>query len=255
MSLNIQPKQPGSSFTASEFNQIIDEFNNKINIDLIDQVNGIPSLDSNGKLIDSTIPQSILDRLANLEYIPLAINSFTNNVNNVENGSTVNSITFSYSLNKQPNTLSINNNIGSLTIPSISTTKTVNLNSSITYTLTAFDGRNTVTANTSVNFYNRVYFGTSTTNTLNNSQILALQNSILTPTKNRTISIDGGGKYICYCYDATLGDATFTINGLLSTAFTKTTLNVTNAFGIVTSYFIYISNTIQNGTGISITIS
>ena len=255
MSLNIQEKQPGSSFSATEFNQIINEINNKVDVDLIDQINGIPSLDSSGKLLDSTTPQSILDRLTNLEYIPISISNFTNNINNVELGNTITSITFNYTLNKIPNSLSINNNIGNLILNSNSTTKTVNITNSITYVLTAYDGRNTITANTSINFYNKIYYGTNQNNILNNSQILSLQNNILTPNKNRTINIDGEGKYIYYCYPASMGNAVFTINGLLSTAWTKTTINVTNTFGNVTSYYVYVTNTIQNGTGISITIS
>ena len=59
-------------------------------------------------------PQSVLDRLTALEYVPLSISTFTNNVNNVEKGSTVTSITFNYSYNKTPTTSSINNSIGNV---------------------------------------------------------------------------------------------------------------------------------------------
>jgi len=197
-------------------------------------------------------PQSILDRLASLEYIPLSISTFTNNVNNVEKGSTVTSITFNYSYNKTPTSSSIDNSIGNVSGSSV--TKTVSLTTNTTYTLTASDGQTTKTATTSVAFLNKVYYGTSANTTLNNSQVLALASNVLTSTKNRTISIDGGGNYIYYCYPSSMGDATFNINGLTVTLI-KSTLTITNALGDVTSYNIYRTSNVQNATGISIIIS
>lgn len=198
------------------------------------------------------VPQSILDRIVALEYVPLSINSFTNNVNNVEKGTTVTSITFSHSFNKTPSTSSIDNSIGN--VSGSSTTKTVNLTTNTTYTLTANDGQTTKTATSSVTFLNKVYYGTSANTSLNNNQVLALSNNLLTSTKNRTISIDGGGNYIYYCYPASMGDATFSINGLTVTLI-KSTLTVTNLLGDVTSYNIYRTSNVQNATGITIIIS
>jgi len=205
----------------------------------------------NGELLIN-IPKSILDRIEALEYVPQSITSFTNNVNNVEKGSTVTSITFSFSFNKTPTSASINNGIG--TVTGSSKTATVSLTSSTTFTLTASDGTTTVTANTSVNVLNKAYWGISANTTLNNSQVLALANNDLTSTKNRTITLDGGGDYIYYCYPASFGDATFTIGGLGVTLI-KTTLTVTNALGDATLYNIYRTSSVQFGTGIQIQIS
>lgn len=196
---------------------------------------------------------SVINRLNNLEYVPLSISTFTNNVNNVEKGTTVTSITFSYSYNKTPTSSSIDNSIGN--VSGSSATKTVSVTTNTTYTLTASDGQTTKTATTSVTFLNKVYYGTSANTSLNNSQVLALTSNTLSSTKNRTITVNGGGQYIYYCYPTSFGDATFTINGLVSSAWTKTVQNVTNALGDVTSYNVYRTNTVQNGTGINITIS
>lgn len=195
---------------------------------------------------------SIITRLNNLEYIPQTITSFTNDVNNVEKGSVVTSITFIFGFNKTPTTASINNSIG--TVTGTSKTSTVNLTTNTTYTLTASDGTTTVTANTSVNFLNKVYWGTSASTSLSNSQVLALSNNTLSSTKNRTITLNGNGQYIYYCYPASMGDATFTFNGS-SVILEKTTLSVTNALGDVTLYNIYKTGAIQNGTNLSITIN
>ncbi len=195
---------------------------------------------------------SIITRLNNLEYLPQTITSFTNNINTIEKGSTVTSITFNFSFNKTPTTASINNSIG--TVTGSSKTATVNLTDTTTYILTASDGTTTVTANTSVQFLNKVYWGTSANTSLTSSQVLALSNNTLSATKNRTITLNGNGQYIYYCYPVSFGDATFTFNGA-SVILEKTTLNVTNALGNTTLYNVYKTGAIQNGTNLNITIN
>ncbi len=195
----------------------------------------------------------ILNRLVDLEYSPQEVISFTNNVNNVEKGNTITTITFNYTFNKAPLTSVINNGIGSVT--GNSQTANVNLTTDTTFTLTATDNRISVNKTSSVSFINKLYFGTSPNTSLDNSQVLGLQNNLLDTNKNRTITVNGEGQYIYYIYPASLGDSTFTINGLVSSAWTKTVVNVTNAFGNITSYNMYKTNTVQNGTGINITIS
>lgn len=205
----------------------------------------------NGSIL-TTIPKSILDRIEALEYVPQSITSFTNNVNNVEKGTTVTSITFSFGFNKTPTSASINNGIGS--VSGSLKTATVSLTTSTTYTLTASDGTTTVTSNTSVNVLNKAYWGSSANTTLNNSQVLGLVSNTLTSTRNRTINVDGNGEYIYYCYPASFGDANFTIGGFGVTLI-KTTLTVTNALGDATLYNIYRTSDIQFGTAIQIQIT
>lgn len=195
---------------------------------------------------------NIVTRLNTLEYIPQTITSFTNNINTVEKGSIITSITFNFTFNKIPTTASINNGIG--TVTGNSKTSVVNLTSNTTYTLTANDGTTTVTSNTSVTFLNKVYWGTSANTTLSNSEILSLNSNVLSSTKNRTITLNGNGQYIYYCYPASMGGATFTFNGS-SVILEKTTLSVTNTLGDVTLYNIYKTGAIQNGTNLSITIN
>lgn len=205
------------------------------------------------KSIFLTEYNNILLRLNNLEYVPQTITSFTNNKSVNEKGDNVSSVVFSYGFNKTPTTSSINNGVGNVT--GTSKTATVNLTTDTTYILTASDSTTTVTASTSVTFMNKIYWGTNANTSLNNSAVLALTNNTLSTAKNRTIVLNGSGQYVYYCYPASMGDATFTVNGLVSTAWTKTTQDVTNAFNNVTSYNIYRTNTLQNGTGINISIS
>lgn len=206
-----------------------------------------------GSALISNLSKTILSRIEALEYVPIVIYSFINNVNNVEKGSTVTNITFSYTFNKSANAININNGIGVVTGGSI--TKTVSLTTNTTYTLTVSDGRNAVTANSAVTFLNKAYWGTNANGTLTNAEVLGLANNTLATTRNRTLTLNGNGEYIYYCYPASFGDASFSISGLASTAWTKSVQHVTNSFGNVTSYNVYRTNNIQNGTGIQIQIN
>jgi hypothetical protein len=220
---------------------------------------GVTSINSSINSINSTLSGinqtliSIDSRLDALEYLPITVSTFTNNINNVELGSTVSSITFNYSFNKLPTAISINNGIGVVT--GTTATKTVSLSATTTYTITANDGQNNANATTTVNFLNKAYWGTSASTGLTNSNIIALSNNTLTSTRNRTITLNGNGQYIYYCYPASLGDASFTINGFISTSWIKTTQSFTNSSGYTTTYNIYRSTTIQNGSNIQIVIS
>lgn len=202
---------------------------------------------------DSVSNLGILLRLDALEYVKIAINSFTNNVNNVEKGTVVNSITFNYAFNKVPSNIDINNGVGIVNGNTV--TKAVNITNNTTFTLTASDGKNTVTANSSVTFLNKAYWGTKANTVLTNADILALSSNTLASSKARTITLDGNGQYIYYCYPASFGDASFLVGGLASSAWTKTVQDVTNALGNVTSYNVYRTNNVQNGIGINIQIN
>lgn len=194
-----------------------------------------------------------------LNYTPMDILTLTNTVNSVEIGSTVTSITFNWSRNKVPQTLSFNQGIGSITPALLMYTASVNLSANTTYTLTATDGTdfpgNTDTASTTVSFSHRAYYGTSAAETLDSAGVLALANKPFASSRARSFSLDGGGKYFYYVYPASWGNASFTVNGLQSTAWVKSTLNFTNASGNTTSFNVYRSSTVQNGTGISISAS
>lgn len=197
-------------------------------------------------------------QLDSLSHVPIDITSFTNTVGTVEIGSTVTSVTFNWVINKTPATLSINQGIGSIT-PTLNTaTRAVNVSTATTYTLTASDGTsypgNTDTATTAISFQHKVYWGISASTSLDSSQIIALNSSFGT-TRVKSFTINGDGQYIYYAYPASFGNATFTVNGLVNSAWTKTTLSFTNASGNITLFNIYRTNTVQNGDNIQISVS
>lgn len=202
------------------------------------------------QLLDLT---SIKDRLETLEYIPVGIISFTNNVLTAEKGQVVSLIQFNFQVSGNPTSLSIDNGVGS--VSGSSKTVNVNVSTNTTYRLTASDGKSTDSATTTIQFLNKVYWGTSANQSLNNGEVNSLSGQMLSSSKNRAINVNGNGQYIYYCYPASWGDAIFTIGGLVNSAFTKTIQNITNQYGDVTSYAVWRSNTIQNGNNMNIQIS
>ena len=187
-------------------------------------------------------------------YSAITISSFTGGSTN-EIGSTVNSVSLVWTLSKTPTSQSLNNGIGAITVGTTNYNYVTPITGNTTFTLTVSDGTTTPTANTSVTFLPRAWWGTNANTSLSSAQILTLSNNTLTSTRSRSFTINGGGQYIYYAYPSSYGAATFTVNGLLSTAWTLTVVSHTNASGHTQNYNVYRTNTIQNGTGISIVVS
>ena len=187
-------------------------------------------------------------------YVAPVITSFTNDVNAVEIGSTVTVVTLNWGYNKTMST-AVLTDAGSIS-PSLLTYPFtgLSLTSNKTYTLTAGDGTNITSANTTVSFQNKRFWGTNASTSVVDNDIKAMTQEFAT-SRNKSFTINGNGQYIYYCYPATFGIATFTVNGLLSTAWTLTVQTFTNAQGYSSSYNVYRTNTVQFGTGISIVVS
>lgn len=202
---------------------------------------------------DLTDVQAVIN---DLYYVAPSITSLSNNIGVVEVGQTVTSVSLSWTLNKTMTSLSLNNGIGDID-PGLTvyTHEPVSITSNTTYTLTAGDGSNTTTRSTSFYFRHRRWRGTSPNTELSSSDILALGSSAFDTNRSHSFSIDGNGEYIWICYPAAWGEAAFTVNGLASTAWTRYTVSHTNASGHTENYYCYRSNTMQNGTGISIEVS
>ena len=194
--------------------------------------------------------QKALDKLL---YVNPQITNFTNNIGTVEKGRTITNVNLTWSLNKQVNSLSISG-IGNINSSATSYNITnTSITSDKSYTLTANDGTNSVSATTSIVFRQKIYYGTNSNTVLTNSDILNL-NSQFAISRVLNKNIDGNGEYIYFAYPSSFGAATFKINGLISTAWEQSTINFTNASGFTENYIIYRSTSIQYGTGISIEI-
>ena len=209
----------------------------------VDQVDAADVPYVNGSTAYPTV-QAALDALL---YVAPLLTSFTNNVGTVEIGSTVSTVDLSWAFNKSIVSQTINQGIGSLSGTLRALTDNGTWTTTRTYTLSASDGVTAVNGNTSITFSNRRYWGTSANSTLDNAQILALTNEFST-TRSQTRSITAAGEYIYFAYPAAWGTASFTVNGLLNTAWELTVVSFTNASGYTSNYNVYRSTNLLTGT-------
>jgi len=206
---------------------------------------------------DDSTYTTVKAALDHLLYTTPQITSFTNNVNTVEMGSTVNSVTLNWALNKVIDSQSINNGVGSIAVGT--TTKalsSLNITSDTTWTLSIADSQNTVTKSTSVNFRNKRYWGASNLDVLDNAGILGLGSEFATDySMSKTLDATGG-KYLYFVVPSSfnLDASKFKIGGLANSNWTKTTVALTNASGYTTNYDVFRSGNIQTGSAIPVVV-
>ena len=183
-----------------------------------------------------------------LAYVPIAINTFTNNINTVEMGSTVTEVVLNWTYNKTPKVASldaeqidVNLKTKTLTGQSIKTNKT--------FTLSATDERDkTVKKTTAISFLNGVYWGVGVAApTLNSAFILSLTKG-LQGSRAKTFTVNAGvGQHIYYAIPTRYGAAAFNVGGF-DGGFTKAgTIEFTNGSGYKENYDIYKSDNANLG--------
>jgi hypothetical protein len=249
---------------------------NNISVDSI-TINGVSGGVINASTVTYNHPQydNIAEALDSLLYVVpdvlsvlITINSYVGykSGNNLEVGSSVTDLDITWTLNKTLNgdspTASLNQSIGSVV-----TTKGPNTHNYIntftgnkTFTLSVSElDTDLVTQNdsrgSSVNFIWNKYWGTSASISLNDASIIALQNYSLSTNNNSSFSTSPSAEYIYFVSPQSFGTASFVVGGL-SVTFQRTEVNgFTNASGGSTNYYVYRSQTVQNGSNISIEVS
>ena len=225
---------------------------------LLDTINDIDAIDKNIDLVPGTGIEIVPNTGTGTITIQLYTNptaSISNNIGNVEIGTTVTSVNLNWNYNKTEVSQSLNNGIGTLPIGDRSYTHTpVSITSSETYTITLDDGTNSVSANTTIRFFPTVYWGTNSATSLTTGDILGLPSSKLSNSKTGTFSINGNSEYLYYAYPQSFGAATFIVNGLLNSAWTEEIVSHTNSSGYTQNYRVYRSDYIQNGTNIQVEV-
>lgn len=197
---------------------------------------------------------NVQEALDKVFYVTPSV-TMTSNHATQEKGVTVTNLILSWSINKSIVSQSINQGIGSLD-PSLRSHSLsgLTLTTNTSYMITVNDGKTPATSTATVSFMQKRYWGTSALTSLADGDIIALS-SEFSSSRAQSRTMNGNGEYIYFAYPSSFGAATFTVNGLLSTAWTLVTRSFINASGYSESYNIYRSNTVQNGTGISIVIS
>lgn len=208
----------------------------------VDELNSEKVKYSNDLLSDVTNVKQALDSiLAKLYYVKPSINSFTASSNGgvFEVGTTITApITFNWEYNKNITTQSLTN----CTLAD-ETIRTATYDSDITtdktFTLSASDGENTVSKSISYKFVAPYYIGVSTTNTLTETEIIALTKKLETK-GNKTVNYTTNQSYMVFAYPKSYGAISSVIdqNGFnVTDSFTQSTITV----GTV-EYYVYISN-------------
>ena len=188
---------------------------------------------------------TVEDALNALLYKAPVINSFTNNVNTVEMGSTVTTVTFDWSTNKTPKTLMFDSETltptdKSKTLSSLS----VKANKSWTLKMTDEKGA-TVTRSTGVTFLNGVYHGVGTVTAsggVTNAFIKGLSKS-LSGSKAKTFTVNAtDGQYIYYAVPKRFGTVSFNVGGFDGGFTLLATVQYTNPSGYAEDYYVYKSD-------------
>lgn len=193
---------------------------------------------------------SIKARLVELEYVKIAISSFTSSVTVAEMGSSTNNIVLSWNLNKTPKTLKIDND--TLTATKTGTrTITTPVTATKSWKLTATDEKNaTATATATLNVYNGVYYGVAASRSAYDSAFVkSLASKTLTGSKGRTITLSiGANQYAYYCVPSRLGTCNFNVGGFDGGFSKVATISFTNPSNYTENYDIYRSDNANLGS-------
>lgn len=198
-----------------------------------------------------TLPDALNELNRDLQYIPIEILAFSNNIGVAEKGSTLNELTLKWQLNKDPETILMNGQVRAdlKTLRSL-TLKDMALTADKTFMLQVTDEKGkTAQKNTSVVFQNGVYYGVSEIpEEVNNTFILSLSRS-LQGSRTKTFSTTSTeGQYVWYAFPSRYGTPVFNVGGF-DGGFTKAaSISFTNASGYTEEYAVYRSDNSNLGT-------
>lgn len=186
--------------------------------------------------------------IEDLQYVAITISSFECDKKVIEIGSTVKDITFTWKINKTPETLLLDGE--EMDVNSSSYRKTgLSITSRKDFTLKAVDNREATASKTvSVNFYNGVYYGVSAIpETVDSTFIVSLQKT-LQSTKTKTFNIASqDNDYIWYALPSRYGTPTFNVGGFDGGFTRKEILDYTNPSGYTEEYWVYRSDNCNLG--------
>ena len=188
-------------------------------------------------------------KIEDLAYEPMAISAFTNNVNTVEMGSTVDAVTLNWTLNKDPKSQKVDNTPVEASERTLSLTGQ-GIKADKTFTLSATDERDkTVTKTTAIRFYNGVYWGIGdAAQEIDSAFILTLTKG-LQASRGKTFTVKAGeGKHIFYAVPSRYGSCQFNVGGFDGGFNKVSTFEFTNASGYAENYDVYKSTNANLGS-------
>lgn len=215
---------------------------------------GIPesdtSLEISGGFADAKVVGDQLERIrqqiADIQYVPIEILSFSNNINVAEIGSTVNEIALTWKLNKAPKSGTLN---------SISISGELKANQSVTignaalktdsvFTLEVIDEKGkTVQGKTTISFYRGIYYGVSGIPAKMDSTFIRSLARSLQSNQAKTFTVNSGAsQYVWYALPDRYEDPVFNVGGFDGGFSKVSTLSFKNSSGYTETYKIYRSD-------------
>ena len=197
------------------------------------------------------------DALASLFYVKPAVTLTGGGTHEI--GRTVTSVTLHWTVtgSKPPVSQSLNQGIGNITPLTLRTYthSGQSITANRTYTITVADDANIVSANTTVAFSPKRYWGVSNQATLTDADILALASEFSSNrTQNRVLDCSGGA-YLWFVWESSYGAGSFTVNGLPNTAWTVTTRDMVNASGATRNVRMSRSDNLLFGNAYTVAVS
>ena len=180
--------------------------------------------------------------MAKVDYIKPEIISFTSTAQEVyEVGQKVSNIVFNWTTNKDVTTQTLTD--CPLADANVRTaTYTNDITSNKTFTLTIGDGQNTASKSVSIEFRNKIYYGSSAIpSNFNSAFILGLSNKQFATSKNGTYTVNvASNEYGFIAFPSSFGTlSSVKIGGFDTDVISCGTISFTNASGGTTNYNIY----------------
>lgn len=221
--------------------------------------NGMMLIVENGMWVLGYPPNSSGSDAYEDPYIQISITGFTVNAGTdlLECGETIDEVVLSWSLNKEPTSLTLNDE----TLDVKTTSKTlsevkVTSKNNVTWKLVAIDERNMKSSvATSVSVANGIYYGVASEPSEYNSEFILGLTKVLKNSRVSPITVNAGeGEYIYYALPKRYGECAFTVGSFTGGFSLVDTIAFTNAHGYTEDYYIYKSDDANRGS-ITIVVS
>lgn len=193
------------------------------------------------KLADGT---SVQEQIDNILYKKVEITAFSNSVNVVELGSTVDNVTLTWTINKTPTSLALDGEQLDVSLKTKALTG-LGLKANKTWNLTATDARNaTSTKSTTLQFLNGRYFGTGAVNAdgVTDTFVQGLSKALVGSRACDFTVNAAEGQYIYFAIPARFGTPSFFVGGFEGGFTLLKTFDYTNQSGYKESYTVYKSD-------------
>lgn len=242
-------EKPSVSFTTDEINHT-----RKLNIAFPKQKSssGGATINDNEESDKSTyssikiasLIDDINEKIDDLSYKKINIDSFSCSPSTAENGQTINTISLSWKTNATPVSLMLNGSA----LPATQTSAKITdiITKTTTYTLIATDKKNNShSRSASISFLNGVYYGTYTKESdfTNLSAVMKTKfTKNLRSNKNMSFTVNAGSnQYIYFACPSSFGTPTFYVGGFEGGFDKIGSFDFKNSYNYTTQYDIYVS--------------